>query len=208
MAKKDADEETHTAHPRLSQRLRELRQARGWTLGVLSERSGISVSSLSKVENGQISMTYDNLIKLARGFDIELGELFAAPRRSLPVGRRAVTRRGTGAPHETAGYVYELLGTEMSPKRMVPMIMHLKARTLEAFGPPLTHAGEEFIYVLKGSVLVHLEGYRPTLLSEGDSIYVDSRLGHAYLAAGEEKEEAIILGICSDSDLEPKGPAS
>jgi quercetin dioxygenase-like cupin family protein len=90
-----------------------------------------------------------------------------------------------------------LLATDLAVKRMVPMVTRLKARTLADFGPLLRHEGEEFIYVLRGPVVIHTDCYEPVRLETGDSIYIDSRMGHAYLAGS--KKEASILGICSQA---------
>ena len=54
----------------LAQRLRALRQARDWTLKQAAAATGVSASALSKIENGLLSPTYDNLIKIAAGLDL------------------------------------------------------------------------------------------------------------------------------------------
>lgn len=61
------------------------------------------------------------------------------------------------------------------------------------------HAGEEFVYVLKGKVVVATEFYDPVTLSEGQSIYIDSAMGHAYLTA-DGCDEAEVLGVMSSAD--------
>jgi transcriptional regulator with XRE-family HTH domain len=180
---------------RLGERLRSLRRSQRLTLQGLAERSGIAVSTLSKVENNRMSLAYDNLMRLASGLGVEIGALFQEGSTTLPPGRRAITRRGEGVVHETDRYRYEMLCTDMTPKRMNPMVARLKARTMVEFGDPLRHSGEEFIHVLEGSVEVHLDGYRPVRLEVGDSLYIDSPLGHAYLATGEGP--AVILGVPS-----------
>ncbi len=60
------------------------------------------------------------------------------------------------------------------------------------------HSGEEFIYVLEGAIIVHTEFYDPVVLQPGESIYVDSNMGHAYVA--EDCDEAVVMGVCSSSD--------
>lgn len=185
--------------PNLGVRLRSIRHERGLTLDQVSKATSLSISSLSKVENGQMSLTFDNLVRLASGLAIDVSELFISDMQSQPIGRRSVTRANGGDVHSTANYHYELLCADISPKQMLPMCIRLKAHSMEEFGDLLRHEGEEFIYVLEGEVTVYLEGYSPTRLRRGDSIYIDSRLGHAYLSAGEEP--ALILGICSQTAL-------
>lgn len=187
------------AKPNLGLRLRSIRRERNLTLEAVSKLTGLSISSLSKVENGLMSLTYDNLVRLASGLEIDVADLFITDKSQQPKGRRSVTRAGGGDTHDTSNYVYELLCTDIAPKEMSPMLVRLKANSMNEFGDPLRHEGEEFIYVLEGEVTVHLEAYAPVTLTTGDSIYIDSRLGHAYLNAGAEP--ALILGICSQTAL-------
>ena len=60
----------------LSERLRQLRKQNGWTLNQVSEMTALATSTLSKVENNQTSLTYDNLLKLAEGLGVDMAELF------------------------------------------------------------------------------------------------------------------------------------
>ena len=61
------------------------------------------------------------------------------------------------------------------------------------------HSGEEYIYVLKGGIKVLTEFYDPVVLNVGESIYIDSNMGHAYVTA-EGCDEATVLGVCSSTD--------
>ena len=61
------------------------------------------------------------------------------------------------------------------------------------------HSGEEYIYVIEGRVEIHTEFYDPIVLEAGESIYIDSNMGHAYVAA-EGCNEATVLGVCSSAD--------
>ena len=63
----------------------------------------------------------------------------------------------------------------------------------------MRHSGEEYIHVLEGRAEVHTEFYDPIVLSAGESVYIDSNMGHAYIAA-EGCDEALLLGVCSSSD--------
>jgi hypothetical protein len=64
---------------------------------------------------------------------------------------------------------------------MTPMIGQVHARTLEEFGDLVRHPGEEFLMVIEGVVVVHTEFYTPVVLHVGDTLYIDSNMGHAYL---------------------------
>ena len=61
------------------------------------------------------------------------------------------------------------------------------------------HSGEEYIYVIEGRIEVHTEFYDPIVLEAGESIYIDSNMGHAYVAA-EGCDRSAVLGVCSSAD--------
>ena len=71
---------------------------------------------------------------------------------------------------------------------------------MQDFGDPVTHSGEEFIYVLEGSIEVHLQYYTPVVLEQGEGVYVDSSMKHAYIA--KDCESALVLAVCSDEGIE------
>jgi transcriptional regulator with XRE-family HTH domain len=176
-------------------RIRTMRRARGWSLSVLSERSKIATSTLSKIENNSLSLTYDRLCAIAEAFEMSLSEFLAGPEESAHAdgasARFVLERRGAGERVDTPGYLYEYLCTGLRSKQIVPTLSKVKARTLQEFGPLLKHPGEEFVFVIKGKVEVHTEVYSPEKLEAGDSLYLDSRMGHAYLNAAEG--ETLIL---------------
>ena len=139
-------------------------------------------------------LAYDNLIRLADGLGLDIAELFteAAP---VGLGRRSITRSGEGLLHRTPNYEYEMLCTELSRKQMVPLVVRIKSRSIDEFGDLMRHAGEEVTYVIDGRIEVHTEYYEPTILEPGDSIYLDSNMGHAYISVGSG--DATVVGVCS-----------
>lgn len=177
--------------------LRRLRSRAGLTLQQLSERVGISPSTLSKIENGQLSPTYEKIAALALGLEVDVGELFTQVPRPIPLGRRSITRSGEGVKHETPQYTYEVLNADLSDKRFVPLVTTVKAHSIGEFRGLLRHDGEEFIYVLEGTVVLNTEFYAPTVLKKGDSVYFDSTMGHACVSGGGE--DALLLWVCSHS---------
>jgi hypothetical protein len=82
---------------------------------------------------------------------------------------------------------------------MIPVLTRIRAKSLNEFGDLVRHSGEEYVHVLDGSIIVHTEFYDPVTLAVGEGIYIDSNMGHAYVAA-EGCEEALVLGVCSSSD--------
>jgi transcriptional regulator with XRE-family HTH domain len=190
----------------LGQCLKAARQARGLTLKQVAERTGMALSTLSKVENGLMSLTYDKLLQLTSGLQMEIAELFnpavGRPARDRPVtARRSISRAGQGQVIATKFYTYSYQCTDLIGKRMVPIMAEVRARSLEEFGPLLRHAGEEYFLVTSGRVAVHTEFYAPEILSAGDGIYLDSTMGHAYLNAGDEPAKGVCLCTSEAPDL-------
>ncbi|WP_020593004.1 helix-turn-helix domain-containing protein [Kiloniella laminariae] len=178
---------------KLGMRLRQFRKQRDWTLEEASRRTGLARSTLSKIENDQMSPTFDVVQKLVRGLEIDIPQLFTKSNLVQNIGRRALTRAGEGAPHPTATYEHELLCTEISNKRMIPFKSVIRARDIAEFSELVRHNGEEFLYVLEGMLTFYSEFYEPVSLSAGDSLYYDSGMGHACVSTSPE--DAVIIWI-------------
>ena len=178
------------------------RLRRGWTLAEASARTGLPISTLSKVENDKISLTYDKLARLSRGLEIDISRLFGgqdAPQSSV-LGRRSVTRAGEGRAIETANYGHLYMAADLLNKTFIPVVAEIRARSLEEFGELVRHEGEEFAYVLEGPVDLHTSLYAPVRLEAGDSIYFDSGMGHAYIAVSEGP--CRVLSICTGAEAQ------
>ena len=189
--------------PTLGTLLRNLRDREGLTLKQMSEKCGIPVSTLSKVEHDRLTLSYDKLYQLSHRLGIQMSDLFAEPASSGPAitARRSIGDINDAVRVETPNYDYYYLCTELRRKRMIPVITKIRANSIKEFGDLARHAGEEYVYVLKGKIVVETEFYDSVTLSEGQSIYIDSSMGHAYLTA-EGCDEAEVLGIMSSADEE------
>lgn len=187
--------------PTLGALLRGLRSRQGWTLKEMSEKSGIPVSTLSKVEHGQLTLTYDKLYQLSQRLGMRMSELFAEDAGAEPAvtARRSLGDLKTAVHVQTPNYDYHYLCAELRRKQMIPVMGRLRTKTLEEFGRLVHHSGEEFSYVIKGTVVLHTEFYDPVVLHAGQSIYFDSSMGHAYLV-GEGCDEAEIMTVMTSSE--------
>jgi len=172
-------------------RIRALRAERRWTLAQAGQACGLARSTLSKIENAQMSPTYDAIIKLAAGFGIKVGQLFATHQEPMGAGRRSLCRRGEGAAHPTPYYQHRFLCTELSSKAMVPFVSTITARRFEEFDDWGRHSGEELVYVLAGSVCCYTEFYEPAELQVGDCMYIDSRMGHCVVSTSEQDAQVL-----------------
>ncbi|OAN71151.1 transcriptional regulator [Sulfitobacter sp. EhC04] len=179
----------------LGARVRELRKARGWTLEQAARQAGLARSTLSKIENSQMSPTYEALKKLATGLEISVPQLFTPPAAEKINGRMAVTKSGEGAAKATTTYEHELLGETLRKKQMLPYRARIRARTMEEFDGWVRHDGEEFLYVLTGVIMLYTEFYEPVEMRRGDSAYYDATMGHNVVSTSAE--DATILWVTS-----------
>ena len=104
-------------------------------------------------------------------------------------------RAGEGKSIETKNYSHLYPAWDLLNKKMIPIVAELHARSLEEFGELIRHPGEEYAFVLEGEVDLHTSLYAPVRLKAGDSIYFDSGMAHAYIAASEGR--CRVLSLCS-----------
>lgn len=185
--------------------LREFRLAHGLTLAEASRKTGLPVSTLSKVETGKMSLSYEKLVKVSNGLGIDIAQLFsgaasAAPVAQMPTGRRSITLAGEGPTIRTAAYDYSYPSADLLNKQLNPMILDVGARSIDEFGALMRHPGEEYAFVIEGQCEFHSDIYAPSLLKTGDSIYFDASMGHAYVAVGDGP--CRVLCVCSAKDAE------
>lgn len=164
-------------------RLRALRRERGTTLAQLSETTGISASTLSRLESGGRKPTLELLLPLAKAYGVPLDELVGAPATGDPrVHLRPLTRDG---------------------RKFMPLTRHLGG--LHAYkmvlpggrgatGPleQRVHEGYEWLYVLAGRLRLVL-GEHDVVLTTGEVAEFDTRTPHAWAAAGPEPVEILSL---------------
>ncbi|SEO29190.1 Transcriptional regulator, contains XRE-family HTH domain [Salinihabitans flavidus] len=179
----------------LGARVRELRKAQGWTLEQAARQAGLARSTLSKIENGQMSPTFDALRKLAVGLQITVPQLFSQPRHGQVNGRMVTTNSGEGMHQVTTTYEHELLAETLSRKQMLPYRARIRARSMEEFDGWVRHDGEEFLYVLTGVIRLYTEYYEPFEMRRGDSAYYDAAMGHNVISISPE--DAMILWVTS-----------
>ena len=190
-----------SSRPTLGRLMRDLRRRNDWTLKEMSTRTGIPLSTLAKVEHDRLTLTYDKLLQLSERLDMRMSELFAEPGEGTEeavTARRSIGRLDRAVRVNTPNYDYYYLCAELRRKRMIPVLTRVRARSVDEFGELVRHSGEEFVYVLEGRVEIHTEFYDPVVLGPGEGIYLDSTMGHAYVAA-QGCEEACLLAVCSSA---------
>lgn len=151
--------------------LKSIRMKNKLTLKEAGKRTNLAPSTLSKIENEQISPTFTVMQKLAKGLNIELPQLFTKPEVAQATGRCDVTINDQGNYHLTSTYEHELLSTKFSNKKIVSYKSKIRAHNFDDFG-------EEYLLVLEGEVQLLTEFYEPVNLVEGDSVYYDATFGY------------------------------
>jgi transcriptional regulator with XRE-family HTH domain len=182
--------------------LKRLRTERDWTLGDLSQRTGLAVSTLSKAENDKIALTFDKLVLISEALQIDIAQLFGSATGTTAHveggTRRSIARAGEGRSIETAKGNYLYVAAELLNKRFIPIIGEVLAKDISEYEELSRHSGEEYVYVLNGTLELHTEMYTPALLAQGDSVFFDSGMAHAYVAVGDEP--CRILSMCATSE--------
>lgn len=188
-------EVAHLLNPAtLGKRLRTARKQLGWTLVQVAERSKVSITTISRAERGQLALGYENVAALAQALQLDIGALFSdeyAPpaHQEGPV----VTRAGEGVCYRGLSFTYEFLATSAPGKPINPVLGTIHARSVNGPKDFARHAGVEFVYVLSGEIEVHFETGDKVHLGRGDSLYFDSRIGHAYITVS--KQLGRVIGV-------------
>jgi transcriptional regulator with XRE-family HTH domain len=172
--------------------IRQLRTAAGLTLTALAKKAELTKSTLSKIENGQVSSPIATLMRLADALGVPLAEFFAEPQAD-PV--YILTRKGKGRiiskDGSRFGYAYEGLALDMRHKSAEPFVLTIRPE--DGVGE-FKHGGEEFIYMLSGRLRFTL-GKEEITLGPGDSIYFDPRQVHTTKALGKSPARFICVFV-------------
>ncbi|KAB1987220.1 helix-turn-helix transcriptional regulator [Streptomyces triticiradicis] len=161
-------------------RLRRIRKERGATLAGLSEATGISVSTLSRLESGLRKPSLELLLPIARAHQVPLDELVGAP----PVGDPRVRAEPIVRHGRTHWPLTSRPGGLQAYKVLEPK------RTAEP--DPRAHEGYEWLYVLSGRLRVVL-GEHDVVLEAGEAAEFDTRVPHWFGSTGEGAAEFLSL---------------
>ncbi len=160
-------------------RIRKIREAKGLSLTDVAKRTGLAEQMLREIEGEQANPPLGVLVKLGKALDMKLGTLIASGEDRPYTVVRVTERQGMSRyPHtrETSyGYSYQALAPKKKNRSMEPFMVTLRSTGEEVI--PSTHDGEEFIYVIDGSMEA-IVGDAMEILGPGDCIYYDSTQPH------------------------------
>lgn len=176
------DDDIDQALDAVGPRLRALRRQRETTLADLSVTTGISVSTLSRLESGTRRPNLELLLPLARAYGVTLDELVGAPPTGDPrIHLRPVSRHGM-----TMVPLTRRAGGIQAYKLVIP------AGSRRRVPETKTHEGYEWLYVLNGRLRLVL-GDKDLLLAPGEAAEFDTRVPHWFGAADTEPVEFLSL---------------
>ena len=190
----------------LGVRLRAARERKGLSLAQLSEASGIPGATISRIETNKMSPTFGVLARLMTGLEIDWGDL-AAPRHLAP-GERVISFADPGAGRSTIvrGSRASVLHAH-DAARALPLLVEVHDRELADVGGLSGHRGEEFCYVLSGTLVLHIDGQPPRIMKAGASALFDSATPHAYLSGAKGGARILLVVVRASGERESEGGA-
>lgn len=184
----------------LGSRMKAVRRSRGFTLEAAAKHTGLALSTIHKIENGRVSPSFENLVRIARAYDIGMERLFSSDHDAQPTTRLTVTRAGEGRKVRSKTFEYEVLCNALAEKKIIPLVTRVENRDPLQPEDMDAHDGEETLYVLSGRIELVVEHYQPVVLETGDCAYFDSTLKHGLRALDDD--EAKVFWACTSVDID------
>lgn len=171
----------------ISDKIRSLRKNNNLTLKELSEKTGLSISFLSQVENGTSSLAITSLKKIADALNVPINIFFGDCQNHNFLMK---SEEQSKFKIEGSNTEYILLSGEFAERFLEALIVYIQPE--EIHGHQFNHPGEEFVYVLEGAIIVNIDN-KDYLAKAGDSIHYPSKLPHYWV--NPLKEQSKILTV-------------
>lgn len=168
----------------IAERIRGLRQILEISKEDMAKNTNVSLSEYESYESGESDFGFTFLYDCAKIFGVDIVELLTGEKPKLSF--YTIVRAGKGLPMKRRkGFQYQHLAYRIQGKLAEPFVVTAPYDQAEQTQPIhlSRHKGQEFDYVLKGSLKVQLENH-VEVLSEGDSVFYDSSHAHGMIAAG------------------------
>ncbi|KAB7529399.1 helix-turn-helix domain-containing protein [Flagellimonas olearia] len=183
----------------MGSKIRNLRMGRGWKLGELSEKSGISMAMLSKIENGRVYPTFPTLLRVLKTLEVDLNAFFEDMSMNTDFPGYIFHKREDYTEitkEDSIGFRYENILTQSLSG--ISLEVSLLTLSKGAERELLTTDGFEYIFLVKGDINYVLDN-KTFHLREGDSLYFDGRLPH--VPKNNLESEAILLVVYFITEL-------
>lgn len=178
------------AYKEIAPRLKELRDTVGLTVEELAEKTGTEVELVRSYESGEVEIPVSYLMNVAHECGVGLTVLVSGKEAHLT--NYTLVRKGGGlSVDRRKDYDYKNLAPTFVGRRMEPFLIEVPPKKVSEMNYT-SHRGQEFIYVLEGTLELRLD-YNILVLSEGDSLYFDSRTPHAL--RGMDSKTARLLDV-------------
>ncbi len=172
----------------IAARIKELREIEGISDESFANELNITKEQLALYENGNTDIPVGFLYKVAQHFNLELSALLRGDEPKLHV--YSVTRKGKGLNVDRRKqYKYESLASNFVHKKAEPFIVTVEPGAPMEFN---SHPGQEFNYVLAGSMMVVVDSHE-VVLNEGDSIFFDANYQHAMKALNDQPAQFLAI---------------
>jgi transcriptional regulator with XRE-family HTH domain len=174
----------------VGQRIKELRQAHGLSLLELSKKSGVIISSLSRIETGKMTGTVESHAAIAKALGVRLIELYAGLDSQSPSTELRQAHEAAEKQIQARGALIEPLVASPLERKMLPALVTLSAG--KSTKPERSQAGcEKLVYLLKGQLQVTV-GEENFKLKPGDSLYFEAALMHSFSNIGQGITSALV----------------
>lgn len=184
----------------IGMKIRRMRQERRMTLQDLAEATGLSKPLLSQIENEQVIPPLATLLRIAKAFRVNLHSFFQEEGDSEKciLVRAGESRRLRRRPTEEGAppYSYHSLASGKRNRNMEPFLVEFE---VDRWRDELlvSHEGEEFLFLLEGSLEFHY-GDKVMTMQAGDSVYYESTEPHGYVAIGPDRPRAVAVVYSRD----------
>jgi transcriptional regulator with XRE-family HTH domain len=177
----------------IAERIKEIREISGISAETLAAKLGISADTYLNYESGNTDIPVGIIFEISEYFNIELSVMLGGDNPKLRI--YGVVRNSKGLKLERRKqYKYESLAYNFIQKKAEPFMVTVDPRPEDSLLEFNSHAGQEFNYVIKGTMMTVIDGHE-IILNEGDSIYFNSGYKHAMRALNNEQVKflAIVL---------------
>lgn len=178
----------------IGRRIRDLRKSKKLTLAELSEKSGVAVATLSRIENGRMTGTLESHISIAKALDLTLPELYSDMEKPLTIQKKD-DYADLFVHDEKASSI--ILTKDIFSKKMLPVMIRLK-KGGQTHKEEASKGTEKFIYILEGKIEINI-GETKNTLDKGATLYFDASKPHFIRNAGNR--EASCISVVTPSTL-------